>query len=46
MVALITTFTTDWSAVVYEALVQNIRRLIDAGVHGLVPGGSTGEIEE
>ncbi|KND86498.1 4-hydroxy-tetrahydrodipicolinate synthase [Tolypocladium ophioglossoides CBS 100239] len=43
MVALITPFTADQSTVDLQALDQHIKRLIDAGVHGLVPGGSTGE---
>lgn len=43
MVALITPFTANQSAVDYKALDQHVNRLIDAGVHGLVPGGSTGE---
>ncbi|POR33920.1 4-hydroxy-tetrahydrodipicolinate synthase [Tolypocladium paradoxum] len=43
MVALITPFTEDQSTVDLQALDQHVNRLIDAGVHGLVPGGSTGE---
>ena len=42
MVALITPFAADGSIDVAE-LDAHIQRLINAGVHGLVPGGSTGE---
>lgn len=42
MVALITPFSDD-GAIDAAALDTHINRLIDAGVHGLVPGGSTGE---
>jgi dihydrodipicolinate synthase/N-acetylneuraminate lyase len=41
--ALITPFTADGNAIDTEALVANVERLIEAGVGGLVPGGSTGE---
>ena len=41
--ALITPFTEDGNAINTEALAANVDRLIDAGVAGLVPGGSTGE---
>jgi 4-hydroxy-tetrahydrodipicolinate synthase len=41
--ALITPFTDDGNAIDRAALAANIERLIDAGVAGLVPGGSTGE---
>jgi 4-hydroxy-tetrahydrodipicolinate synthase len=41
--ALITPFSEDGSAIDTEALAANVDRLIDAGVAGLVPGGSTGE---
>jgi len=43
MVALITPYTTDKKAIDLAALDEHIDRLIKAGVHGLVPGGSTGE---
>ncbi|KAH8771729.1 dihydrodipicolinate synthase/N-acetylneuraminate lyase [Diaporthe sp. PMI_573] len=43
MVALYTPFTADQSAIDVAALDQHIQRLIKVGVHGLVPGGSTGE---
>ncbi|KAI5360646.1 Putative aldolase-type TIM barrel, schiff base-forming aldolase [Septoria linicola] len=43
MVALVTPFTADKKRIDFEALDEHIQRLIDAGVHGLVPGGSTGE---
>lgn len=41
-VAIITPFKADGS-VDYQSLDTHVNRLIDAGVHGLVPGGSTGE---
>jgi 4-hydroxy-tetrahydrodipicolinate synthase len=41
--ALITPFTDDGAAIDTDALAANIGRLIDAGVAGLVAGGSTGE---
>ena len=41
--ALITPFSDDGSAIDTDALAANVDRLIDAGVAGLVPGGSTGE---
>lgn len=43
MVALITPFTEDQRGIDRQALDAHIKRLIAAGVHGLVPGGSTGE---
>lgn len=43
MVALITPFTQDQKSIDETAYKAHIDRLIDAGVHGLVPGGSTGE---
>lgn len=43
MVALVTPFTEDGSAIDVDNLTQYVDRLIKAGVHGLVPGGSTGE---
>ncbi|PLB55239.1 aldolase [Aspergillus steynii IBT 23096] len=43
MVALITPFTDDQTAIDERRLQALIDRLIKAGVHGLVPGGSTGE---
>lgn len=42
LVALVTPFAEDGS-IDAAALDAHINRLIDAGVHGLVPGGSTGE---
>ena len=42
MVALITPFAQDGS-IDLAALDTHVNRLIDAGVHGLVPGGSTAE---
>ena len=41
--ALITPFTDDGSTIDTDALAANVERLIDGGVGGLVPGGSTGE---
>ncbi|KAJ6123969.1 hypothetical protein N7471_011286 [Penicillium samsonianum] len=43
MVALITPFTDDKTAIDESRLQAHIEHLITAGVHGLVPGGSTGE---
>lgn len=43
LVALITPFTADGSDIDVEALRTHVDRLVSAGVHGLVPGGSTGE---
>lgn len=40
--ALITPFTAD-GALDTDALTRHVRYLIDAGVGGLIPGGSTGE---
>ncbi|KAJ5673780.1 hypothetical protein N7462_009219 [Penicillium macrosclerotiorum] len=42
-VALITPFTDDGSKIDEGRLQAHIEHLIKAGVHGLVPGGSTGE---
>ena len=43
MVALITPFTPDQKSIDEQAYKTHIDRLIEADVHGLVPGGSTGE---
>lgn len=43
MVALITPFTDDKTKIDEGRLQAHIETLIKAGVHGLVPGGSTGE---
>lgn len=43
LVALITPFTDGGHAVHEGRLQTHIQRLIAAGVHGLVPGGTTGE---
>ncbi|MFI6576198.1 dihydrodipicolinate synthase family protein [Nocardiopsis sp. NPDC050513] len=43
LVALPTPFTPDGGRIDADALTAHIDRLIEAGVHGLVPGGSTGE---
>ncbi|UNI17524.1 hypothetical protein JDV02_003859 [Purpureocillium takamizusanense] len=41
--ALVTPFTHDQGPIDFDALDEHINRLVDAGIHGLVPGGSTGE---
>lgn len=43
LVALITPFTDDGSKIDEARLKAHIDHIIDAGCHGLVPGGSTGE---
>ncbi len=43
LVALVTPFTPDGSEIDETNLKAQVDRLIGAGVHGLVPGGSTGE---
>ena len=43
MVALITPFTDDQSKIDEARLQAHIEHMIKAGIHGLVPGGSTGE---
>ncbi|PYH44076.1 dihydrodipicolinate synthase family protein [Aspergillus saccharolyticus JOP 1030-1] len=43
MVALITPFTDDGKCISAPRLKSHIDHLISSGVHGLVPGGSTGE---
>jgi 4-hydroxy-tetrahydrodipicolinate synthase len=43
LVALVTPFTSDGAEIDVDALVAHVDRLVAAGVHGLVPGGSTGE---
>ncbi|KAA8650810.1 hypothetical protein EYZ11_006199 [Aspergillus tanneri] len=43
LVALITPFTDDKTKIDQGRLKSHIDHLISAGVHGLVPGGSTGE---
>ncbi|KAF2156543.1 dihydrodipicolinate synthase/N-acetylneuraminate lyase [Myriangium duriaei CBS 260.36] len=43
LVALVTPFTDDGSAISKDRLKAHIDNQIDAGVHGLVPGGTTGE---
>lgn len=43
LVALVTPFTPDGSEIDVDALRSHVDRLVAAGVHGLVPGGSTGE---
>ncbi|KIW59531.1 hypothetical protein PV05_03974 [Exophiala xenobiotica] len=43
LVALITPFTDDGSAIDESRLKSHIDHLLNAGCHGLVPGGTTGE---
>ncbi|KAI0435753.1 aldolase [Xylaria telfairii] len=43
MVAVVTPFTADGKSIDTHYLDKHINRMIEAGVHGLVPGGSTGE---
>lgn len=43
LVALITPFTDDGSAIHKERLRSHIDHIVASGCHGLVPGGSTGE---
>ncbi|KAJ6180614.1 dihydrodipicolinate synthase [Penicillium mononematosum] len=43
LAALITPFTTDQSSIDASTLHSHINTLISAGIHGLVPAGSTGE---
>ena len=43
LAAVPTPFTADGSAVDEAALVALVDRLVDAGIHGLVPCGTTGE---
>ncbi|RDW64536.1 dihydrodipicolinate synthase family protein [Aspergillus mulundensis] len=43
LVALITPFTDNGSSIDAPRLEKHISHLLDSGIHGLVPGGSTGE---
>jgi len=43
LAAVVTPFTADGSAVDEDNLRQQVDRLVAAGIHGLVPTGSTGE---
>ncbi|KAL4756729.1 dihydrodipicolinate synthase family protein [Aspergillus foveolatus] len=43
LVALVTPFTDDKTAIDEARLQLHIKHMLDAGIHGLVPGGSTGE---
>ncbi|KAK5936541.1 hypothetical protein PMZ80_011228 [Knufia obscura] len=43
MVAVITPWTDDQTQIDAQRLKEHIDRLVAAGVHGIVPGGSTGE---
>lgn len=42
-VALSTPFNADGSAVDHAKLAALVKDQIDNGIHGLIPGGSTGE---
>jgi dihydrodipicolinate synthase/N-acetylneuraminate lyase len=43
LAAVVTPFTADASGIDEDNLRQQVERLIAAGIHGLVPTGSTGE---
>ena len=43
LAAVVTPFTADASAVDVAGIGRQVDHIIDGGVHGLVPGGSTGE---
>ena len=43
LAAVPTPFTADGSALDEDALVALVERLVGAGIHGLVPCGTTGE---
>ena len=43
LVAIITPWTDDQTQIDAQRLKKHIDRLVSAGVHGIVPGGSTGE---
>lgn len=43
LVALVTPFTADGTEIDVDTLQSHVDRMIQEGVHGLVPGGSTGE---
>ena len=43
LAAVTTPFTADGSAVDEDALAGHVERLVDAGIHGIVPTGTTGE---
>ncbi|KAL4876733.1 hypothetical protein BJY04DRAFT_231341 [Aspergillus karnatakaensis] len=43
LAALITPFTDDQTSIDAARLESHINHLLNAGIHGLVPGGSTGE---
>lgn len=43
LVAVITPWTDDQTQIDAQRLQEHIERLVAAGVHGIVPGGSTGE---
>lgn len=43
LVALVTPFTEDGTTIDTQAMARYIDHLVESGVHGLVPGGSTGE---
>ncbi|KIW94990.1 uncharacterized protein Z519_04970 [Cladophialophora bantiana CBS 173.52] len=44
LVALITPFTDDGTAIDEKRLKSHIDHMVDAGCHGLVPGGTAGEL--
>ena len=43
LVAIVTTFTDDGNAIHKDRLKSHIEHLLDAGCHGIVSGGTTGE---
>lgn len=43
LAAVITPFTSDGSAVDADGVRRQTEHIIGGGIHGLVPGGSTGE---
>ena len=43
LVAVVTPFTDDGNAIHKDRLKSHIDHLFDAGCHGIVPGGTTGE---
>ena len=43
LAAVTTPFTEDGSAIDEPALQRQVERLVSAGIHGIVPTGTTGE---
>ena len=43
LVALVTPFTDDGSAIDEANLARQVNRMVDGGIHGIVPAGTTGE---